>query len=103
MAPKSIPGVPEFWPLVGIFLLIIIAGLIAALYFTNMLDLQWMTTLENLINESLSLVFIWATITYTMAPTDEVEELARQIHQKLTNLATREADSDTAPPQETTT
>tara|TARA_B100001094_G_C17920598_1_gene665736 strand:+ start:107 stop:664 length:558 start_codon:yes stop_codon:yes gene_type:complete len=51
---------------------IIFAVLITVLYFSDMLDLQWVAMLENVINELGSLLFIWVTITSTMAPSDKV-------------------------------
>ena len=38
-------------------ILFILVGLIAGFYFTNMLDLQWMTIIENVINEIASMTF----------------------------------------------
>ena len=68
---------------------IIFAVLITVLYFSDMLDLQWVAMLENVINELGSLLFIWVTITSTMAPSDKVLNEFQQI------LSAQKVETDT--------
>ena len=54
-----------------ILILFILVGLIAGFYFTNMLDLQWMTTLENVINEIASMTFIYFVVKIAMRDSEK--------------------------------
>ena len=52
-------------------ILFILVGLIAGFYFTNMLDLQWMTIIENVINEIASMTFIYVVVKIAMRDSEK--------------------------------
>ena len=61
--------------------------IIAGLYYSSILDLQSMTTLDNIINESFTLIFIRTVIKSTLAPSEQVEIKAQEISNILSAVA----------------
>jgi hypothetical protein len=113
-APKiGVTGLAQFqvdWKIgIIVFMIMLFGVLIAVLYITNMLDLQWMTTLENVINEFVSMTFIYVAVKIamrdsekntTVASSEVLESYAKRLNGLLDQLA---PEPDAADKSSTTT
>ena len=102
----AMQDVPSWWnyskteDIIITIILFLSMAIIAGLYYSSILDLQSMTTLDNIINESFTLLFIRTVIKSTLAPSKKVYTKAEQIGDVLDDLAvakvfgTTSADAD---------
>ena len=79
-------------------ILLLSCVIIAALYYSGILDLQSMTTLDNLINESFTLIFIRTVIRSTLAPPEGVMAKALEISNFLSANNPTKVEGAAAPP-----